>query len=268
MNRVLVIDDERLVRELLRDVLSRQGYQVVMAENGPKGLDLFKQHKPDVTLLDLHMWEMNGIDVLEQIRILEPGARVIMLTGDGGDKLEDQARRLGVTDFLRKSISPQALMATVASITQRNIKAGPVSKTATTKPSSSKSAESNGKRMSILLVDDEMMICTMVKKFLSGLGYVVRTAGSGAEALKLFDQQTPDMVVLDMYMPGLNGLQLIRKLRERRYTGGIIALTGSHDELLLQEALNLGSVDVMGKPVDLDRLALAIEVGLTLSEPQ
>jgi DNA-binding response OmpR family regulator len=265
MNRVLVIDDERLVRELLRDVLSRQGYQVMMAESGMKGLELFKQHQPDVTLLDLHMWEMNGIDVLEQIRILEPGARVIMLTGDGGDKLEDEARRLGVTDFLRKSVSPQALMATVAGMTQRQGNAhgnGQGNACAGSK----KPSASNAKRTSILLVDDEMMICTMVKKFLSGLGYVVRTAGSGAEALKHVDQEIPDMVVLDMYMPGLNGLQLIRKLRERRYTGGIIALTGSQDELLLQEALNLGSVDVMGKPVDLDRLALAIEVGLTLSK--
>jgi CheY-like chemotaxis protein len=267
MSRVLVIDDERLVRELLRDVLSRQGYQVVMAENGPKGLQLFKEHKPDVTLLDLHMWEMNGIDVLEQIRILEPAARVVMLTGDGGDELEEQARRLGVTDFLRKSISPQALLATVAGITQGKGERPATSTAAAMKPSSSKRAPSNGKRMTILLVDDEIMVCNMVKKFLSGLGYTVRTAGSGAEALKHVDQETPDMVVLDMYMPGLNGLQLIRKLRERHYSGGIIALTGSQDELLLQEALNLGSVDVMGKPVDLDRLALAIEVGLTLSKP-
>ena len=258
MDRVLVIDDERLVRELLHDVLSRHGYDVAMADSGQKGLELFKERKPLVTLLDLHMWEMNGIDVLEQIRIIDPRARVIMLTGDGSDKLEDEARRLGVTDFLRKSISPQVLVATVVGMTQGKGSAQPA-------PNGS---PSNGKRPSILIVDDEQMICTMVKKFLSGLGYVVRTTINGHEALKLVDQQTPDLVVLDMYMPGLNGLQLIRKLREHRYAGGIIALTGSQDELLLEEALKLGSVDVMGKPVDLERLALAIEVGLTLAGPK
>jgi len=210
------------------------------------------------------MWGMNGIDVLEQIRILDPGARVIMLTGDGGDKLEDQARRLGVTDFLRKSISPQALMATVATMTTPKKEPQPAKKVS----ASNGKDQKHGKRPSILIVDDEMMVCTLVKKFLSDLGYSVRTTISGTEALKQVDEKTPDLVVLDMYMPGLNGLQLIRKLRERHYTGGIIALTGSQDELLLQEALNLGSVDVMGKPVDLDRLALAIEVGLTLSEPK
>jgi CheY-like chemotaxis protein len=264
MNRVLVIDDERLVRELLRDVLSREGYQVLTAENGQNGLDVFRQHRPDVTLLDLHMREMNGIDVLEQIRMLDRSARVIMLTGDGGENLENQARRLGVTDFLRKSISPQALMAAVATMTAPKKEPQPAKKFS----ASNGKTEKRAKRPSILIVDDEMMVCTLVKKFLSDLGYAVRTTISGTEALKQVDDETPDLVILDMYMPGLNGLQLIRKLRERHYTGGIIALTGSQDELLLEEALKLGSVDVMGKPVDLDRLALAIEVGLTLSEPK
>jgi response regulator of citrate/malate metabolism len=76
------------------------------------------------------------------------------------------------------------------------------------------------------------------------------------------------MVLVDMYMPGMNGIQLIRELRARHYAGGIIVLTGSKDEKMLQEALDLGSVDVIGKPVDLDRLALAIEVALTLSAPK
>jgi DNA-binding response OmpR family regulator len=255
MARVLIIDDERLVRELLRDLLARQGHQVVMAETGPRGLELFIDHKPDVTLLDVNLPQANGIEVLKKIRASNPTAPVIMLTGDERDHLEGLARKLGVTDFVRKSISPQALMATVAGVTQQ--------------PSSGPSQQrARGTGHSILIVDDEVLLCSAIQDVLSRLGYRVRTAFNGVQALTQIDHEPPDMVLVDMYMPGMNGIQLIRELRARHYAGGIIVLTGSKDEKMLQEALDLGSVDVIGKPVDLDRLALAIEVALTLSEPK
>lgn len=74
------------------------------------------------------------------------------------------------------------------------------------------------------------------------------------------------MVILDMYMPGMSGLEVLRELRARDYKGGVVALTASQDEGMLQQILDLGSVDVMGKPVDLERLALVLHVGLTLTE--
>lgn len=74
------------------------------------------------------------------------------------------------------------------------------------------------------------------------------------------------MVILDLYMPGMNGVEVLRRLRDLEYKGGVIALTASQDEQLLQETLDLGSVDVLGKPVDLDRLALVIQVGLALTD--
>jgi response regulator of citrate/malate metabolism len=72
------------------------------------------------------------------------------------------------------------------------------------------------------------------------------------------------MIVLDMYLPGQNGIEVLKQLRTRAYTGGVVLLTASQDENLLQEGLSLGSVDVMSKPVDLERLVLTVEVGLAL----
>jgi CheY-like chemotaxis protein len=70
-----------------------------------------------------------------------------------------------------------------------------------------------------------------------------------------------------MYMPGMNGVEVLRRLRARHYTGGVVALTASQDEQLLQQTLDLGSVDVMGKPVDLERLELVVQVCLVLTGP-
>ena len=93
----------------------------------------------------------------------------------------------------------------------------------------------------------------------------MRVAQDGPAALALVAQEQPQMVILDMYMPGMNGLEVLRALRAKQYTGGVIALTASQDEKLLQEVLDLGAVDVLTKPVDLERLALAIQVGCILT---
>ena len=101
---ILVIDDEQMICDLLRSAFSGHGYTVLTATNGGQGLALFRQWRPRVTLLDLRMPEMDGIEVLKQIRKIEPKADVIMLTGGGTDALEIQARGLGVTDFFRKGL--------------------------------------------------------------------------------------------------------------------------------------------------------------------
>jgi len=120
----------------------------------------------------------------------------------------------------------------------------------------------------ILVVDDEPQIRDLLKRFLTLRGYKVRVASDGQQALTMVEQEAPQLIVLDVYMPGINGVEVLRQLRRRKFTGGVILLTGSQDDKLLQEALDLGSVDVMGKPVDLERLALAIQVGCILTEQQ
>ena len=95
-------------------------------------------------------------------------------------------------------------------------------------------------------------------------GITVRAAKDGPTILNMLDKERPQLVVLDMDISGMKGVDVLRKLREKRYTGGIIIMTAGHDEKLLKEALSLGSIDILGKPVDPERLMLAIQVGLVL----
>ena len=80
----------------------------------------------------------------------------------------------------------------------------------------------------------------------------------------MVDEETPALIILDMYMPEMNGIGVLRGLQERRSTCGVILLTASQDEKLMTEALDLGVVDIIGKPVDIERLTLAIQLGLML----
>lgn len=105
MTKVLIVDDEENIRDLLHAVLSRKGYCVLLADRGSKALEIYHREKPQVAILDLLMPGMNGIAVLEQIRKLDTAMPVIVLTGLTGEGIERRARELGVTDFLEKSFS-------------------------------------------------------------------------------------------------------------------------------------------------------------------
>lgn len=116
----------------------------------------------------------------------------------------------------------------------------------------------------IMVVDDEPMVRKLLSQFLTLRGYRVQAAKDGPEALTLLKEEKPQLIILDLYMPGMNGVDVLRQLRGNDYRGSVIALSASQDEQLLQQMLELGSVDIMGKPVDLDRLAMMVEVSLVM----
>jgi DNA-binding NtrC family response regulator len=105
MAKILVIDDEPGIRDLLDTLPSRKGYDVVLAENGRKGLELFRREHPDVIVLDLKMPGMDGFTVLQQINSLDPRTPVIILTGAGTPEAEQRIRAFGVTEYIEKEFS-------------------------------------------------------------------------------------------------------------------------------------------------------------------
>lgn len=105
MAKILVIDDEQGIRDLLHTLLSRKGYDVVVAENGRKGLDLYRRERPDVIVLDLKMPVMDGLAVLQEVRKINPSQPVIILTGAATPEMEQQVRALGVSEFVEKEFS-------------------------------------------------------------------------------------------------------------------------------------------------------------------
>jgi len=263
MATILIIDDERLLCDLLQNLLREHGHEVFTAYNGHEGVASFRQRRPRFTLLDLNLPDINGIEVLKRIRQIDPQSAVIILTGCATEQLERQARDLGITDFLIKDLSFDVLLGAV----QRAMKepampadspktpAGPVDVPATLK-----------EEHSILIVDDEQQLCDILTQYLSRHGYRALSAQDGLTALSLVEQEQPHLIVLDINMPGMNGVEVLRKLRARHYEGGVMMLTGVRDENLLKEALELGSIDIVGKPADIERIRLAIEVSLILSK--
>jgi CheY-like chemotaxis protein len=251
MATILVIDDERMIGDLLRSVFRAHGHEVFTATGGREGLELFRQRKPRFTLVDLDMPEMDGFEVLTQIRAIDRKADVVVLTGIVTEDVEQRARDLGVTDFLKKGLPLEVLVKAVEK--------------ATHPPAGGAGSSEKPGAASLLVVEDDPEVCQLIAKFLTGRGYRVRTALDGQQALALVAQEPPQMVITDIYMPVMNGIELMQELKARKYAGGIIAMTSSQIEEKLQTMLDLGAVDVLGKPVDLERLELVVQLGCILT---
>jgi DNA-binding response OmpR family regulator len=245
-------------------VFTAHGHEVLTATSGREGLAFFRHRNPRFTLLDLNMPEMSGIEVLQEIRKINPDASVIVLTGGGTDALEIRARGLGVTDFLRKGLPLEVLVKTMDRVMQRP---APPTQTPSTAVAVEDAPSDSTDTPSVLVVDDEPQIRSMVSQYLSKRGYRVRVAQDGPAALAMVEEELPQFIILDMYMPGMNGLELLRALRAKNYAGGVLGLTGSQEENLLQGLLDLGAVDVMGKPIDLEKVELAVQLGCILTAP-
>jgi DNA-binding response OmpR family regulator len=261
MINLLIVDDDQMNCDLLQNVFARQGYHVITATSGREGLRLFRTSGPRVTLLDLRMPEMDGLTVLKEIRAIDPHAPVIILGGGATEIQENQARALRATDFIRKGLSLDVLVETVSRIMQQS--GQPV---VPSPPSGNGPYDGEQIDESILVVDDEPLVCDLFVQFLSLRGYRALGARNGQDALRIVDDTPPDAILLDMIMPGIPGIEVLRVLREKEYPGGIIIMTGSQNEELLEKAWDLGPREILMKPVDLDRLLTAIQLVLVCRE--
>lgn len=114
MSTILVIDDDKLICILLRQVLGHHGHEVLTTTSGKHGVELFQKHRPNATVLDLRLPDLDGIDVLKALRIVDPTASIIILTGAPSDDLLAKARALGVTDVFYKDNSLHLLNQAIA----------------------------------------------------------------------------------------------------------------------------------------------------------
>jgi DNA-binding response OmpR family regulator len=261
MAKILVVDDEVEFCEILKTLLRSHGHEVLTATSGRQGLDFFKQHRPQFTMLDLRMPEMDGLEVLRRIRAIDTKAAVLILTAWGSDALELQARNLGVTDFLSKSLTLETIVASL----QRGL-TRPAKPSLAPKPSTEKTHAPSGmpEAATIVLVADTPQTSEQLSKFLSQRGYKVHVAQDGPTVLELAVRVRPKLIVMDMERPGLKGIETLRALRAKKYTGGFVLMSANKDDALLRAAVDLGSVDIVGKPVEPERLLVAIQVSLVL----
>ena len=113
--KILVVDDQVGVVSFLFDFFTRKGYEVLQARNAKKAMEAVKRERPDLVLLDVKLgWGKDGIEVLKEIKEVEPKTRVIMMTGVAEEDVAEEAKRLGADDYITKPFSLSYLERVVA----------------------------------------------------------------------------------------------------------------------------------------------------------
>ena len=114
---VLICDDAAFMRVMIKDILTKNGYEVVgEAENGQKAVEKYLETKPDLVMMDITMPEMDGIQALKKIKESDAGATVIMCSAMGQESMVVEAIKLGALDFIVKPFKPDRILATVQKV--------------------------------------------------------------------------------------------------------------------------------------------------------
>ncbi len=113
MSKILVVDDSKLSRRILKNMLEPAGHQVIEAEDGSLALERYFLEKPDLVLLDLTMSGMYGIDVLTKLCELDPQARVVVATADIQSQTQAMAKEGGAVGYLEKPFTPDRVIQAV-----------------------------------------------------------------------------------------------------------------------------------------------------------
>jgi PAS domain S-box-containing protein len=186
---VLLIDDDADVRELFARMMPRRGFQVVLASSGPQGIELAGRIKPDAIVLDVKMPGMSGWNVLSALKLDERTAHVpvVMLT-----VLQERevGHALGAVDYLIKPLDPAALTATL----RRHTRTVPAH---------------------VLVVEDDEPTRELITRTLGHAGHRVATATNGQVALESLEASLPDIIILDLMMPVMDGFTFLAHLRDR-----------------------------------------------------
>lgn len=119
MARILIIDDERSIRNSMKDILTFEGHEVLVAENGLEGLVTLKSEKPEIVFCDIKMPKMEGIEVLERIKEFSRETPVIMISGHGTIDTAIEAIKKGAYDFIEKPLDLNRILITIKNATDK-----------------------------------------------------------------------------------------------------------------------------------------------------
>ena len=112
----MIVDDASFMRMMLKDILSKNGYQTVEAENGKKAIEKYKESHPDIVTMDITMPEMDGIEALKEIKKVDAGAKIVMCSAMGQQAMVIEAIQNGAKDFIVKPFQADRVIEAVSKV--------------------------------------------------------------------------------------------------------------------------------------------------------
>jgi len=233
---VLVVDDSAPMRDLLRGMIEQAGYVVAEADGGASALQLARLLQPQLITLDVMLPDLDGFDVIQVLRN-DPLTRDLPVLFVSATSERDRALALGGSGFITKPFTSDEL------ISQIRVLLAP-------------------RQRRVLVVDDDYHVRPTLARLLQRGGFEVSEAADGRTGLALIERQPPDLVLLDIRMPDIDGYEVLRRLKLNplhQHIPVVILTASDLGKSAQQRALALGAVRYLEKPIASGDLLAEIE---------
>lgn len=206
--KILIIEDENALADVLEAKLKKEGYEVSVAYDGEDGYQRIKESSPDLILLDIVMPKMDGYEVMEKLNEDNIKIPIIIISNSGQPVEIEKTKKLGAIDHLIKTqFDPDEVVKKV----NKHLGSGTETEEDSVKPREEEGVEKLGYK--ILLVEDDSFLRDICAKKLSKEGFTVFEAIDGEQALKDIEKIIPDIVLLDIILPAIDGFGVLEKIK-------------------------------------------------------
>ena len=226
--KILIIEDEKIMLELLQKKLTKEGYEVLVARDGKEGLEKMRKKNPNLILLDIIMPKMGGFEVMEEMNKDKKFKKIpVIVVSNSGQPVElDRAQKLGAKDWLIKTeFDPQEVLDKVVEQIGNNMK------------------------KNILVIEDDKFLRELIIRKLEEDDFVVSEAIDGEAGIKKIKEEKPDLVLLDLILPGIDGFEVLSQMKKESNLISIpviiLSNLGQRDDV--EKGLKLGATDYLIK---------------------
>lgn len=227
--KVMVVDDDQRMVKTICDILSIKGYEWIAAYSGEEALQKLKTDNPGCVVMDVKMPGIDGVEALQAMKEINPALPIILMSAYASNEQEAEAELRGAYAVLPKPIDIQGLLSFLSLLRKED---------------------------TILIVDDDHLFCDTLKDLLQVRGYRVRTDLDGAGVLEQMEKEYVLSVVLDIKLGDEDGLDVLRKIREKYPTKPVVLVTGYREEAgnAVEKGLRVGAYTCLYKPFATEEL--------------
>jgi len=247
MANIMIVDDSKLVRRKLTDIITSAGHKVVAeCERGDEALKAYLTFRPDLVTMDIHMPGMNGLEAMEQIKKADENARVLIISAASQETTILEGIHKGAAGFMVKPFTNERVLNTV-----HRLLAPVLRKPEPKKEKKALEDLAFDENISglILVIDDSKMVLKITSDILQKDQHNIITANNGKDGIELARTGTPDLIILDIEMPDMDGYDVLKELKKDEVTKTIPVIMHSSktkkDDILL--AMKLGVIDYIAK---------------------
>jgi len=203
VTKALIVDDEELIRDFLSRLLSLEGLEVKTVEDGFQAIETAKKEEFDIIFLDIRMPKMDGVEAFKKLKKITPNSKFIMITGYSMDDLLKRVEGEHIEAFITKPFDIHEIVTIIEDFARQKYPDDIVD---------------------VLVVEDEDAVSSFFKRLFKA--YAITTAKTGKEALGMIEHKDFDLILADIMLADMNGVELYSKIREMRPHAEIILVTG------------------------------------------